>query len=264
MSKTNVRSIRGEVLIEIHSFKETEIPFAGTTLILSDPLKKSIHGGSDADMTDLFQSLKKGGFKDGNAMRDYMREIGRMARPNEDDNDYTANTVTRRGIVANLPLRRNNFGNWDFFCESGLNVGDYVWFDPFYVREQLEKTGDSTSFKENGKIYVYVPEQAIFAAKRGEDHVPINGYFLGKRLPNDHFIGSILMLDKKIAKIKVTHVPSVQPVFRMPDVWKNTNLKIGDVVYVSEEFATPLDSTLAESTDLVRFQSRIVLAIEND
>jgi len=260
------RPIAGEVLIEIHNHVEDEIVLEnGQKLYLATEVKGDYHKATDSDINDLFQKLKRSGFKDKSAMKQYVAEAAKVnAEEADDPYDQLSTQTTRRGIVKILPSKRGNFGNWDFHCDSGLELGDQVWFDPLYLRSEIEGNGEGKLYESNGKKYILVPEQAIYAAKRNDELICVNGYFLGKRLKNDHFYGNIMLLDSSVARVEIVAAPKEQPVYRLPEIWKNTELKVGDICYMMDQFANPLDSTIARSTDLVRFQSRIVIGIEEN
>ena len=90
-----------------------------------------------------------------------------------------------------------------------------------------------------------------------------SGYVLGKVLPNDRKDGSIYLIESKTARVEVV-VPNARVPKYVADIWNNTTVKKGDVVCMNNIFAIKLDSTLAETTDLVRFQPRVIVAVEND
>lgn len=260
------KPIAGDVLVEIHHHVENEVMLPnGQKLHLATEVKGDYHKAANRDMEELFDRMKRSRFKDKSAMKQYVSELAKVKVDEADEPyDQLSTQTTRRGKVKILPHKRGNFGNWDFHCDSGLEIGDEVWFDPLYLRSELEGNGDNKLYEVDGKKYVLIPEQAIYAAKRNDELISVNGYFLAKRLPNDSFFGNIMLLDSGVAKVEIVEVPKEQPFYRLPDIWKNTELKKGDICYLMEQFANPLDSTIARSTDLVRFQSRIVIAIEEN
>ena len=112
------------------------------------------------------------------------------------------------------------------------------------------------------KTYLLIPARSIFATKRGDEIFSLNGYIIGKRLPNDRTYGSLFLPESNVARVMVDVAPSRTPKYKDANVWTNTDIKKGDVVCLKDFFAIKLDSTLANTTDLVRFQSRVILAIE--
>lgn len=264
----NFEPLANEVIVKINSFVENEVKVGDTTLIIATDTKGYVEDVREEEMGAIIESMKKSKFKDKKAHQELVRMMAEKTVEKEDLEDTVASHITRHGTVTKLPVRQGNFGNWDFYCELDLSEGDEIWFDPHYTRQQRDaniqgknEIDDKTLEDEHNK-FILVPSQAIYAKKVEDKIVSINGYFLGKKLPNDRFAGKIVLPDSGIAKVEITHCPKSLPIYQREDVWKNTELKVGDIVYVMNYFATPLDSTLGATTDLVRFQSRIVLAIE--
>jgi len=256
-----LRLLNGECLVEIHSMVEDEIVFNGGKLKIVTSVKDHIEDFSPSELISTLEALKKSNYKDENAKKEYMKMLvsqKREADPNKINHE--AKQAVRRGKIVKLPERELGYGGWDFDCEFDGVVGDEVWFDSSYSREKLEE-------KEGGiiigdKTYLLIPARSIFATKRGDEIFSLNGYIIGKRLPNDRTYGSLFLPDSNVARVMVDVAPSRTPKYKDANVWTNTDVKKGDVVCLKDFFAIKLDSTLANTTDLVRFQSRVILAIE--
>jgi hypothetical protein len=256
-----LRLIDGDCLVEIHSWTEDEISFNGGTLKLVNSLKGMTDSGSIGDMNSLVNSMKKSNYKDKKAMSEYVRMAGEQKRevdPNKED--IRATQAVRRGVLVKKPEKGSTTKNWDFSCEFDGEPGDEVWFDSTYTRNFITE-GDG-GFEKDGKRYVLVPSECIYAAKRNGEIKSMNGYIIGKVLPNDRKAGSIFLLDSETERVQVEVPPAKMPKYVADDVWTNTEVKKGDVVCIKKHFSVKLDSTMAESIDYVRFQPRVILAIE--
>jgi hypothetical protein len=257
----NLRLLNGECLVEIRSMVENEIDFNGGKLKIVTSVKDNIEDFSVNEMISAVNALKKSNYKDQNAKKEYMKMLvsqKREADPNKVDHE--AKQAVRRGTIVKLPEKELGYNGWDFDCEFDGVVGDEVWFDSSYSRERLEE-------KEGGiiigdKTYLLIPARSIFAAKRGDEIFSLNGYIIGKRLPNDRTYGSLFLPESNVARVSVEVVPTRTPKYKDANFWTNTEVKKGDVICIKDTFAIKLDSTLANTTDLVRFQSRVILAIE--
>jgi hypothetical protein len=255
-----LRLVNGQCLIEIHSMVEDEIDFNGGKLKLVNKVKNGIEQAHDSDMINLIKSMKRSHYKDVEATREYTKMMAEMHKvADENKEDHEAKQAVRRGVIVKVPEKELGWDGWDFDCEFDAVVGDEVWFDSTHTRQRLEE-GEG-GFIENGKTYILVPARAIYAAKRNGEIVSMNGYVLGKELPNDRTYGSLFLPESKISKVEVV-VPAAREPRYMHTLWSNTKLKKGDIVYMKKQHCIKLDSTMAETSDLVRFQSRIILAIE--
>lgn len=255
-----LRLVNGECLIEIHSMVEDEIDFNGGKLKLVNKVKDSIEEAHYSDVVDLVKSMKRSHYKDAEAAKEYTRMMAEMNRViDENKEDHEAKQAVRRGVIMKVPEKELGWSGWDFDCEFDAVVGDEVWFDSLSTRQRLED-GEG-GFIENDKTYILVPSRSVYAVKRGNEILGLNGYIIGKELPNDRTYGSLFLPESGISKVEVV-VPTNRHPKYVHDDWSNTELKKGDIVYMKQQHCIKLDSTLAESTDLVRFQSRVVLAIE--
>lgn len=255
-----LRLLNGQCLVEIHSMVEDEIDFNGGKLKLVNKVKDSIQQPHQNDIISLVKSMKRSHYKDADAAREYTRMMAEMNKQIDDSKeDHEAKQAVRRGFIVKVPERELGWDGWDFDCEFEGVVGDEVWFDSLYTRQRIED-GEG-GFIENGKIFILVPTRAIFAAKRNGEIISFNGYAIGKRLPNDRKYGVLFLPESKVSRIEVV-IPPRKTATYVHDVWSNTELKVGDIVYMKEQHSINLDSTLAGTTDLVRFQPRVVLAIE--
>lgn len=260
----NSQWIRSDVLLEIHSVAENRVKFGDTELEIVLDIKDDRNHADEAYLQDLVMAMQKARYKDPKLMSEYVNASARMLGMGvEEKTDHKSKQATRRGKVFKMPHKKSDFGNWDFRCELDLKVGDECWYDAFYTREQFDKAmeGDDKIFFVDDKIYLAVPSQAIFAAKRDGEMLSVNGYILGRVIPKVEMYGRIYLPQTDISKVEVVCAPRAYPEY-VDDVWKNTEVEKGDVVYVKEHFATCLDPTYAASTDLVRFQPRVILAKE--
>jgi len=256
-----LRLVNGECLVEIHAMVEDEIDFNGGKLKLVNKVKDGVEEVDAKEIFSLINAMKKSRYKDDFAKKEYLKmSAEQQKQADENKIDHEAKQAVRRGKIVKLPEKELGYAGWDFNCEFDAVVGDEVWFDSSYTREKLEEKEDC--FEENGKLYLLIPSRAIFAAKRGDDIVSMNGYIIGKRLSNDLKYGSLFLPESSIARVQVEVAPTRNPKYVQEDVWTNTEVKKGDILCLRNYFAIPLDSTLANTTDLVRFQSRVILAIE--
>jgi len=255
-----LRLMNGQCLVEIHAMVEDEIEFNGGKLKLVNKVKNNIEQPHQSDIMSLVKSMKRSHYKDADATKEYTRmmaEINRVAEDNKEDHE--AKQAVRRGVIVKVPEKELGWEGWDFNCEFDGEVGDEVWFDSINTRQRIED-GEG-GFIENGRTYILVPSRAIYAAKRDGQIISLNGYILGKQLPNDIKYGCLFLPESQISKVEVV-VPAKRTPEYVHEGWASTDLKEGDVVYMKQQHCIKLDSTLAETTDMVRFQSRIVLAIE--
>ena len=256
-----LRLINGECLIEVQTWTENEVKFNNGTLVIVNKLKGMIDKPGKEDINSLVKSMKKGRYKDDKAMKEYMRMAGEQHRQyDEDKQDIEAQQAVRRGKLVKLPEKYGDKNRWDFECEFDGREGEEVWFDATYTRQKIQD--DENGFEKDGKRYLLIPRNAIFAARRNDEIISLNGFILGEVLSNERKQGGIFMPESTINRVRVEVAPMHEPKFFNNEVWINTKLKKGDVVCVRDQFVIPLDSTLAQSTSLVRFQSRVILAIE--
>jgi len=256
-----IRLINGECLIEIHSLTEDEIDFNGGKLKLVHSLKAETGDFNPTELRSLIDSMKKSNYKDKEAKRKYMELYGKQIQEADDKKeDHRMKQAVRRGVIVRLPEKDPNNGGWDFSCEFDGEVGDEVWFDAMATRDKIEN-GEG-GIVVGDKMYISVPTRTVLAAKRGDEIVGFNGYIIGKMLSNDIKIGSLYTPESNIARVEVISPPKRNPSYTNKVLWTNTEVKKGDIVCLKKKFAIKLDSTMAESTDLVRFQSRVILAFE--
>lgn len=256
-----LRLINGECLIEVETWTENEVKFNGGTLVIVNKVKGMIDKPGRQDVDSLVKSMKKRRYKDDKAMKEYMRMAGEQHRQyDEDKQDIEAMQAVRRGKLIRLPEKLGDKNNWDFECEFDGIEGDEVWFDATYTRQKIQD--NENGFEKDGRRYLLIPRNAIFAAKRNDEIISLNGYVLGEVLSNERKSGSLFLSQTPINRVRIEVAPLRDPKFHNEETWINTKLKKDDVVCIRDQFVVPLDSTLAQSTNLVRFQSRVILAIE--
>jgi co-chaperonin GroES (HSP10) len=257
----SLRLINGECLIEIHSLTEDEIEFNGGKLKLVHNLKSETGDFNPSELMSLVSSIKKSNYKDKEAMKKYkMLQAQQMQQSDDKKIDHRMGQAVRRGVIVKLPEKDNQNGAWDFDCEFDGKEGDEVWFDSMATREKIENGEGAIVIGE--KTYVLVSTRCVFAVKKGDDVEGLNGYIIGRELPNEIKIGSIHVPGTSVARVEVVTPPKRNPTYRSQELWNNSEVKKGDVVCMKKHFAIKLDSTMAESTDLVRFQSRVIMAFE--
>lgn len=264
LSGLDIESLRltnGECIIELHSLTEDEINFNGGKLKIVNKIKNYISEVDDDEMIRIVKALKKSGYKDKALLKEYeimSKEAYREADENKED--IQAKQAVRRGKIIKISEKDLSEQGWDYDCEFDAVVGDEVWFDATFTREMITE-GEGGCIID-GKVYLSISKKSIYAAKRGDEIVSLNGYVIGKLLGNERKTGSIHMLDNDITRVEVV-VPNARvPKYLDPRVWTNTEVKKGDVVCVRRIFATKLDPTLAKTTEYVRFQPRVILAYE--
>jgi len=256
-----LRLVNGECIIELRSLTEDEINFNGGTLKIVNKIKNYISEVDDNEMVDIVKALKKSGYKDQALLDEYSKMAGEAHREAdmEKENIQDKQAVRRGKIVKVSEIDLNNTG-WDYECEFDAVEGDEVWFDATFTRELITE-GEGGCIID-GKIYLMISKRSIYAAKRGDEIVSLNGYVIGKILGNERMFGSVYIPDNDIQRIEVV-VPNARlPKYLMPDVWYNTDVNVGDVVCVRNIYATKLDPTLANTTEYVRFQPRVIMAYE--
>lgn len=256
-----LRLVNGECIIELHSLTEDEIDFNGGKLKIVNKVKNYISEVDDDEMVAIVKALKKSGYKDKQLLKEYevmSKEAHREADP--DKENIQDKQAVRRGKIIKIAEAELNYAGWDYDCEFDGVVGDEVWFDASFTREMITEGEGGCII--NGKVYLMISKRSIYAAKRGDEIVSLNGYILGKALGNERKYGSVYIPDNDIQRIEVVVPNARSPKYSRPDVWTNTEVKKGDIVCVRNVFATKLDPTLAKTTDYVRFQPRVIMAYE--
>jgi len=256
-----LRLINGECIIELHALTEDEIDFNGGKLKLVNKVKNYISEVDENYVFDLVNGIKKSRYKDENLLKEYNRIVAESQREADADKENIQDKqAVRRGKIVKIAEAELNNAGWDYDCEFDGVVGDEVWFDATFTREMITE-GEGGCIID-GKVYLMISKRSIYAAKRGDEMISLNGYILGKVLGNERKVGSIHILDNDIQRVEVVVPPVRLPRYQQPEVWTNTEVKKGDVVCVRNMFATKLDPTLAKTTYYVRFQPRVIMAYE--
>lgn len=256
-----LRLVNGECVIQLHSLTEDEIDFNGGKLKIVNKVKNYIRDVDDDEMVGIVRALKKSQYKDKQLMKEYeimSNEAYREADPNKED--IQGKQAVRRGKIIRIAEKDLSYQGWDYDCEFDAVEGDEVWFDATFTREMI--TEGEGGCVIDGKVYLNISKKSIYAAKRGDEIISLNGYIIGKLLGNERKIGSIHMVDNDIHRVEVVVPNARTPRYASPDVWTNTDVKKGDVVCVRNVFTTKLDPTLAKTTEYVRFQPRVIMAYE--
>jgi hypothetical protein len=256
-----IRLINGECIIQLHALTEDEIDFNGGKLKIVNKVKTYVSDVDHNHMFDLVDGIRKSRYKDKKLIAEYNRiraESQQEADP--DKEDIQGKQAVRRGKIIKISETDLGEQGWDYQCEFDAVEGDEVWFDATFTREMIVE-GEGGCIVD-GKIYLTISKKSIYAAKRGDEIVSLNGYIIGKLLGNERKIGSIHMVDNDLTLVEVVVPPARKPVFTHPDIWTNNEVKKGDIVCVRRAYATKLDPTLAKTTEYVRFQSRVILAYQ--
>jgi hypothetical protein len=257
----NLRLINGECIIQLHSLTEDEIDFNGGKLKIVNKIKNYISDVDDDEMVGIVKALKKSNYKDKQLMKEYetmARESHKEVDP--DKEDIQGKQAVRRGKIIKIAEKNLSYQGWDYDCEFDAVEGDEVWFDATFTREMIVE-GEGGCVIDD-KIYLTISKKSIYAAKRGDEIISLNGYIIGKLLGNERKIGAIHMVDNDVQRVEVVVPNARNPIYASPDVWTNSEVKKGDVVCVKNVFATKLDPTLAKTTEYVRFQPRVIMAYE--
>lgn len=254
--------LNGCCLVEVRSLTEDEVSFNGGTIKLIHKVKNYVSDIDPKDILSAVKGMKKYHHKDNQAMAEYQSMVAELNKKvDEHKENHQEKQAVRRGTIVKLPYADMADSGWDYDCEFDGMIGDEVWFDATYSREMIAE-GEG-GFEVDGKIFLMIPCKAIYAAKRDGEILSLNGFVIGKRLPNDIKIGSLFMPDTQTARVEVVIPNKRVPVYNEESPWTNTAVEKGDVVLMRNIFAIPLDATLGQSTDLVRFQTRIIKAYES-
>jgi hypothetical protein len=257
-----LRIINGECLVEIHSLVENEVEFNGTKLHIVNKIKGSNDFAQESDVMDVIKRMKKFHYKDKEAAKEYTQMVASLNKEyDKDKEDHEGKQAVRHGKLVKVSEKNIDYGGWDYSCEFDAEIGDEVWFDATFTRDQIDMS--EKVFENNGKMYMLIPQKSIHAAKRNGEMISVNGYILGRVLPNDRKLGALYLIQSDTARVEVV-VPNKRVPKYIADIWNNTKVKAGDIVCMRNVFAIKLDSTLAETSDLVRFQPRVIVAVEND
>jgi hypothetical protein len=255
----SLRLISGDCIIELHSLTEDEINFNGGKLKIVNKIKNYISEVDENYMFDLVDGMKKSRYKDKNLMKEYNRIVGESKREaDEDKEDIQAKQAVRRGRIVKISEVDLQDQGWDYQCEFDAVEGDEVWFDATFTREMITE-GEGGCIID-GKTYLTISKKSIYAAKRGDEIISLNGYVIGKLLGNERKNGAIHLVDNDLTKVEVVVPPARIPKYNQPNVWTNTEVNKGDVVCVRRIHAVKLDPTLANTTEYVRFQPRVIMA----
>lgn len=258
---SKLRMVNGDCIIELHSLTEDEIDFNGGKLKIVNKIKNYISEVDPDYVFDLVNGMKKSRYKDKDLMKEYNRIVGESNREADPDKeDIQGKQAVRRGKIVKIAEKDLTYQGWDYECEFDAVEGDEVWFDATFTREMITE-GEGGCIID-GKIYLTISKKSIYAAKRGEEIVSLNGYIIGKLLGNERKTGSIHMVDNDLTRVEIVVPNARNPQYVRPDVWTNTEVKKGDVVCVRRVHATRLDPTMAKSTEYVRFQPRVIMAYE--
>lgn len=262
-----MRLLRGDCIVEIGNLVQDEVAFNGTTLKIVTDIRSYTSHADDSYINELYDALAKEK-RDTEAKRKVQKELmgvlGQVNKEVGDSTDHGAAQATRHGRLVRKPERSPVVDGWDFSCELDAEEGDEVWWDSFYSSEQRSRgVADSDKvIEQDGKKYLIIPSRSLFCAKRGGEMIPLNGFVIGKEIPNEKKAGAIYLPDTGVSRVEVMAAPKSLPVYVKPELWKNTKVEVGNKILVRSHFAIKLDSTLGSTTDYVRVANRTILAIE--
>jgi co-chaperonin GroES (HSP10) len=268
-------------VVEIVSLKANEITTeGGITLIVPDSVEFEME--KDAYDKQLLAKIakkivsypredetKKALRKEYIALRE---SVNKRTEENKDTNEgYLARQATRKGILVKKPLKNVLEEGNMFSCELDAEIGEEVYWDGFWTTQQIkhslgDKTLDDSIIEVDDKLYLIIPSVALFAARRGEDWIPLNGYVIASPIKEEtEEVSQAGIITKKepsnVARARVVSVPKSKPVFR-DEAFKVTEVKVGDIVITRPFYQLELDKTYASETKLVRILTGVIMATE--
>jgi len=111
----------------------------------------------------------------------------------------------------------------------------------------------------------------FYAVKSGDEIKAVNGFVLGTLIekPQTTTLETGLIVKNKpdeYARVKVTSVSKNKPEFKESDkdVFRNVDIKVGEIAVMENFRPIYLDKTYAGTSELVRFQSFVILSVENE
>ena len=202
----------------------------------------------------------------------FKESVNKRTEENKDTNEgYLARQATRKGILVKKPLKNVLEEGNMFSCELDAEIGDEVYWDGFWTTQQIkhglgDKTLDDSIIEVDDKLYLIIPSVALFAARRGDDWIPLNGYVIASPIREEtEEISKAGIITKKepsnVARARVVSVPKSKPKFR-DEAFKVTEVKVGDVVITRPFYQLELDKTYASETKLVRILTGVIMATE--
>lgn len=268
-------------VVEIVSLKANEITTeGGLKLIVPDSVElereKDEHDRQLlAKMAKKIVSLQREDETKKALRKEYIalkESVNKRTEDNKDTNEgYLARQATRKGILIKKPLKNVLEEGNMFSCELDAEIGEEVYWDGFWTTQQIkhklgDKTLEDTIIEVDDKLYLIIPSVALFAARRGEDWIPLNGYVIASPIKeNDEEVTKAGIIIKKepsnVARARVVSVPKSKPIFR-DEAFKVTEVKVGDVVITRPFYQLELDKTYASETKLVRILTGVIMATE--
>jgi len=274
-------SFMRKCVVEIASLKANEITTeGGITLVVPDSVEFEIE--KDAYDKQLLAKMAK-------KLVSYQREdetkkalrkeyitlkesVNKRKDENKDTNEaYLARQATRKGILVKKPLKNVLEEGNMFSCELDAEIGDEVYWDGFWTTQQIkhslgDKTLENSTIEVDDKLYLIIPSVALFAARRGEDWIPLNGYVIASPIEEEtEQVTKTGIIVKKepsnVARARVVSVPKSKPIFR-DEAFKVTEVKVGDIVITRSFYQLELDKTYASETKLVRILTGVIMATE--
>lgn len=257
----DLKLIRGDVLVDVPTLLSNEVKFNGATIQIVSKISDVTEMYDDKTMYELAAKIAKNP-KDKEARKEYTRAMALASAEGEGAEDFQSKQARRRGILVKKPIKNDYTSGWDFKCELDCEIGDEVFWDSYYTKEQIEGTEDKI-IEIEGVNYMLVPKNALFCAKKGEEYIGLNGHLIGKVLEPEQ-TGAIYIPQKgDVVRVEVVSPPQNYPEYLNPEVWGNTEVKKGDIVHVPNYAAIRLDSTISTDTDYVRVAVKMIIAVES-
>ena len=234
---------------------------------------------------------------DDNYKRDLMNKIGRrlvdMPRENEEKKKLRAEykrlkgevsskdtptarergnrQATRFGVLVKKPRTVTLREGFMFTCELDCEVGEMVYWDGFWASQVLAQKdgekGDDYVIEVEDKKYLRIPSTSLFAVRNGDEFRGLNGHLICEPMPEKEKVlesGLYAPADKKsTTRSKVVAVSRYNPKYRNANMFKNTEVKVGDVIHSEDHFQIELDKTAASTTSYVRVLNSSILFIED-
>lgn len=193
------------------------------------------------------------------------------------ESDRQHKNAVRYGTIAKMPYKTPKVSTDIYHCELDAEEGDTCWFDGHHAQTQIAARAEKTKttpdiiFYVDDKMYISVPQSAVVATKRGEEIIAQNGFILGTLIekPNTSVLPSGIIVKTKpdeYSRVKVTSVSKNKPEFKETDkdTFRNTDIKVGEIAVMENFRPIYLDKTYAGTSELVRFQSFVILSVENE
>lgn len=202
---------------------------------------------------------------------------GKLGKEQVLELDTSFNEMEHTVIVGNivalpdeLVYDRRNPASLHHLTTKELKVGDLV---TYYYISARNAVSQGKMFIEDGELYIYIPYDQIFAARRGEEVVIPNGYAIIE--PEEDTINTTLILpdqlkgkkSENIGIIRYLGTPNMQHKHEPTIGGDDPLLKVGDKVLLDRVCNIPLEYPLHKEFDkdkeYYRVERRNIIAVVN-